>query len=448
MSRGTDRGAAATIGLIVTLFLLLNGANRPMAEGSVLDMDSARQSILLSSPVVPLLQNPLLANVTSALYAGAAANLSAPTSCWATISNVDTAVLAMYGTLNATSTFDNLWTTWGTGNFTFTYTGVSSSGIANATYGVFWDTWTSGILTFHYEYWIGVLTYHASPSGPLGPCTPPTVSYTLNGPYTESGAAMFQATLSYTWSGLELDTPGLHTLTAGYGMTNVPKFSTPSTSPANVPSGKTVDPVAASWYGLTDKPLSGGASYLAQTGFIIDTANPYSSYGGYSPYSVWYELWPAGSVNYVVGGGVASGDTVVMGVSFMSNWYYWWNVYYSFVYDVSRGLFYSTYMFPLATFAPKYAEGIVEAPTPCGGCPATKPMQLPVFEIETFHWVFGIPTVASGTYSAGSLYSGGNFNDYYIEQSSSYRNTYESLSVPGNSDTVAWYASDYDYTYV
>lgn len=354
--------------------------------------------------------------------------------------------MSMYATLNGTTSFRNLWTTWGTGNFTFSFNGVAATGLSNVTYGEVWVTWSSGIRYFNEEFWIGVLTYHASPGPP--PCTPPSVTYALSGPYTLYYPANFHATLTVDWAGLELYTPSLHTLLDAQGITVVPAFSTPSTTPSNVPSGDTVDPVEASWYGLTDQAKGAGASNIVQTGWQIDTKNPSSSYGGGSAYSIWYENWPGPSVNYPFGHAPSPGDTEVMGVGYAGWWYWWWSEYISFVIDQSAGTFSFSYMWTSSSWTPHYAEGIIEVPEPCGGCPGGKPMQIPEFESETFVWPWGLATVASGTYSAGTLYSGGNFNDYYVQQDWGIRSTYETLSVSANSDTVTWSASDYDYNYV
>jgi hypothetical protein len=65
-----------------------------------------------------------------------------------------------------------------------------------------------------------------------------------------------------------------------------------------------------------------------------------------------------------------------------------------------------------------------------------------------FYWGDGITTFEGKTYSAGTLFSDGNFNTYQLNQESGYLNTVQGYSIPGNGDWVNWTSSYYNYDYI
>jgi hypothetical protein len=379
----------------------------------------------------PLLYSTEVAAAVAGVYSNMSSYFHAPIANWLPQSTVDGRVISMYNSLNATSTFQSLVSQYSSSNFTFTLNWQNATGISNATFGVCWvggsspqgQPLVSGGPDLNCDYWVG------------------TVSTTsLTGPTAYSGLALYHGSgsNSINYAGYTLN-PGC-AVTANVYATLVNSYSVPPQSPINVPSGQTLNAVAAVWSGISNG--YNGAPELLQTGYQIDATSPFSGLGGYWPYSMWYENYPGPSIPYFTTGGTYPGDWLFASEYYLTNWFWYWSLWATQVYDYTTGVGSAAYVWTSSGFSPSHVLSIVEAPLSANG----KPEQIPEFEYSYGYW-YGI--ACGGTHmSADSVYNAGNWNSWTLNQRSGYTNSWSYFYSTYNEDVDGWYNSYYDWNYV
>jgi hypothetical protein len=204
---------------------------------------------------------------------GAYSNIAAAGVSTATLppaSNVSSAITSAFQAVSQFAAFRALNSTYGRSAFTFQVGNELSTGVTQAYYGFNFQKNNRSVT----EFWDANLTSGAI-SGPSNRSIMPVQTTIYN---------------SHNWAGWETWIPGTPQLEGFVTDQNYPTISTSSTGAQNVPSGTTVDQVAAVWADLTDS-----SGNILQDGFLTDATNHANGLG-----LAWY---------WLTGPGITGGST-------------------------------------------------------------------------------------------------------------------------------------------
>lgn len=388
-----------------------------------------------------------------------ATNASAHVSAWISQTCIDTDMWSIYTTVNSSSTFQSLVSTWGSLNATLEVQYGNQTGIQNATFAVAWSAISGAVNTSYETVWTGDIGSGAAPAqGPLAPC--PGVSQVL-GPVSWSSPVTYRGTQQQTlYAGWDWYPLG-HTISQSYFVSNVPNLQYPSTSiKKNIPQGTQIDASTSQWDGVCDAFICGHS--IVQTGWAEDVNNPTLPHNWYTPYVAWWEVFgtshgtsaspPYAAISPLYGLtllSTAPGDHVYEGLNMLSSGS-WGELWWLGFYDPSIGGAATTWISG-AAFTPKWSDSYLEMNSICGCSNGYGPVpaQLPQFESYQADWYQGLITRASGTFWPVNLYPQGQYDVYPLGQySSSTQNTGESYSQLSNIVTMTWANSNYDWNHV
>lgn len=303
-----------------------------------------------------------------------------------------------------------------------------------------WMTANNGLLLDHHVYWSGNLS-SGTISGPYSMATAPLPTY--GSFYSHS-----QAGYDFWWSvGGTLQT---FWRVAAY--TQVVQMTNPGLSTQkNVPPGTAVDAEGAAWVGTSPQSTEGGG--LLQTGYAYDASNPSSSKCTGAPNGcdngLWYEYLPSPPQPYSGNPTVPVGAILDEQVQNAGSGY--WD---AMIYDYSNGHTYPASVY-VGSYAPRYAYGIMEAPSYLGVV-----QQIAQFQGSPVDFEYGtVQTTSSCRQSCvlwDSLYAVGTYDQTVLNQEQGVTNTNANQAscggmVGGGTVTcyqMKWLSSLYDYNCV